>query len=75
VNIVKLVKMVNQIAINLDSGDHDVAVAGTVDHLSRFWSPEMKKQIIAHLDDRSTGLNPIAEAAVRELASNKKYAA
>lgn len=35
----------------------------------------MKKQIIAHVKDEKTGLNEIAETAIRELAGNEKYAA
>lgn len=67
--------MVNQIAENFDTGDQKAAVAGVLDHLTRFWTLEMKKQIIAHLNEGTTGLNEIAEAAIRELARNEKYAA
>jgi len=74
-NTQKLVKMANHIADNFYVGDDDVAVAGTLDHITRFWSIEMKKQMVAHFRDGSTGLNDIAEAAVRELARNEKYVA
>ena len=74
-NIQKLIKMANQIADNFYVGDDAAAVAGTADHLTRFWSLEMKKQIVAHFREESTGLNQIAEAAVRKLAENEKYAA
>ncbi len=74
-DINKLVRMVNQIAENFDTGDHQTAVAGVVDHVTRFWTLDMKKQIIAHFKDGKTGLSEIAEAAIRELSANEKYAA
>lgn len=74
-DIRKLVKMANQIADNFNAGDSDAAIAGTLDHITRFWTLEMKKQIIAHQRDGKSGLNEIAAAAVAELARNKSYAA
>jgi len=45
----KLVRMANQIAANLDHGkDPEKAIAGTLDHLKRFWTPEMRRQIVEH---------------------------
>ena len=74
-DINKLVRMANQIADNFNTGDPSSAVAGVTDHLTRFWTLDMKKQIIAHLKEGATGLNEIAEEAVRELGRNEKYAA
>lgn len=67
--------MANQIADNISVGDEEAATAATLDHLTRFWSLEMKRQIVAHMSAGETALNPISEAAVRKLADNKKYAA
>ncbi|MGD8809899.1 MAG: formate dehydrogenase subunit delta [Gammaproteobacteria bacterium] len=74
-NVDKLVRMANQIGDNFDTGDAPAAVAGVLDHITRFWTLDMKKQIIAHARDGKTGLNEIAAAAVAELAKNEKYAA
>ena len=74
-NINKLVRMANQIADNFDTGDQSAAAAGVLDHITRFWTLDMKKQIVVHLKEGSTGLNEIAEAAIRELSGNEKYAA
>ncbi len=74
-NVDKLVRMANQIGDNFDTGDTPAAVAGVLDHITRFWTLDMKKQIIAHARDGKTGLNEIASAAVTELAKNEKYAA
>jgi hypothetical protein len=67
--------MANQIGDNFDTGDRQTAVAGVLDHITRFWTLDMKKQIIAHQRDGNTGLNEIAAAAITELGSNEKYAA
>ena len=75
VDVKKLVRMANQIGENFDTGDKETAVAGVLDHLTRFWTLDMKKQIVSHVRDGKTGLNEIAEAAVSELARNEKYAA
>ena len=74
-DIRKLVRMANQIADNFDAGEDSVAVAGVLDHITRFWTLEMKRQIIGHQRDGDTGLNEIAAAAVTELAGNQTYAA
>ena len=61
--------MANQIADNFDYGlDETKAVAGVLDHLVRFWTPDMKQAIIDRHRSGDTGLNRIAAAAVAELA-------
>jgi formate dehydrogenase subunit delta len=65
----KLVRMANQIADNFDYGSNaDKAVAGVVDHLMRFWTPDMKQAIIDLEQRGGAGLNEIAAPAVRALA-------
>jgi formate dehydrogenase subunit delta len=64
----KLVRMANQIADNFDFGsDQDKAIAGVVDHLTRFWTPDMKEAIIEQQRNGTIGLNEIAAAAVKSL--------
>lgn len=67
----KLVRMANQIAANFDVGDEAKAVAGTADHLRRYWTPDMRKAIIAHAEGSSSDLSKIAALAVAELARNR----
>ena len=74
-NVSKLVRMVNQIAQNFDVGERDKAVAAIADHLTRYWTVEMKKGIVAHLNQGTTGLSELAEAAIVELSKNEAYAA
>lgn len=68
----KLVRMANHIANNFDTGDLAAAQAGTLDHIKRFWSPEMKTQIIDHYNAGPTGLNEIAEGAIKTLCENEQ---
>ena len=75
-NVDKLVRMANQIAANFDyDGNHDKAVAGIVDHLSRFWTPAMLSGIVEHARSGPTGLTEIAEQAVAVLAQKQNSAA
>ena len=65
----KLVRMANQIADNFDYGsDKSNAVAGVLDHLTRFWTPDMKQSIIEQSRTGEIGLNQVAAAAVSKLA-------
>jgi len=65
----KLVRMANQIADNFDYGsDKSKAVAGVLDHLVRFWTPDMKQSIVEQRQRGDIGLNGIADAAVLALA-------
>ena len=70
-NTAKLVRMLNQIAANFDIGDQSVAVAGTVDHLRRFWTPEMRQAIVAYAEQSGADLSAISALAVEELARDR----
>lgn len=63
----KLVRMANQIAENFDYGDRQKAVAGVLDHLVRFWTPEMKRTIVDQYGHGDIGLNEIAGQAIHGL--------
>jgi formate dehydrogenase subunit delta len=64
----KLIRMANQIADNFDYGDRDKAVAGVLDHLMRFWTADMKRQVIELKRTGAVGLNEIAAESVDALA-------
>jgi formate dehydrogenase subunit delta len=71
----KLVRMANQIAVNFEYGpDKAKAVAGVLDHLRRFWTPEMRAEIIEYRNRGGTGLNEIAVLAVAKLTEEKPRA-
>lgn len=71
----KLVRMANQIAANFDYGDRSKAVAGVLDHLVRFWTPEMKRAIVEQHRAGDIGLSDIAADAVEALAAKTGQAA
>jgi hypothetical protein len=65
----KLVRMANQIAANSDYGSDKDKVAATVaDHLTRFWTPAMRKAIIEGHRSNLVDLSPTAARAVEKLA-------
>lgn len=64
-----LVKMANQIGTFYASNpDHEAAVAGVAGHISRFWDPRMRRELIAYVEGGGeAALSPIAGAAARRL--------
>ena len=67
----KLVRMVNQIAANFEcESDQSKSVAGVLDHVTRFWTVEMKQTILARHATGKSGLSEIAEAAISRLGQN-----
>ena len=59
----KIVHQVNQIAAYFAAYGHDEAVAGTVDHIRRFWDPRKRAQLAQILALGGAGLDPIAREA------------
>jgi formate dehydrogenase subunit delta len=71
-NVEKLVKMANQIAANSDYGSDKSKLAAVVaDHLSRFWTPEMRAAIVDGHSKRQVDLSPLATSAVELLAQKR----
>jgi formate dehydrogenase subunit delta len=66
----KLVMMANQIARNLAVLGEEEAVAGTAQHIRRFWDPRMRAAIVA-LAAKGGALEPIAAAAVSRLGESE----
>jgi formate dehydrogenase subunit delta len=64
-----LVKMANQIAaFYATQPDEEARVAGIVSHISRFWEPRMRRQLIAYIQNSGgTNLSPLAAAAAQKL--------
>ncbi len=62
----KLVRMANDIATFFES-DPDLAAgrAQIAAHLTRFWDPRMRRELVAHIDERAgEGLRPSALEAI-----------
>jgi formate dehydrogenase subunit delta len=61
----KIVRMANQIGTFFLSKPHEEGVAGTAEHINKFWDPRMRRVFFALLDDGDAGFLPIVvEAAV-----------
>lgn len=62
-----LVKMANQIALNLGAGYDDTEAAQrTSEHLSRFWTPQMRRQL-ADFWREGGEVTPIVAAALTKI--------
>jgi formate dehydrogenase subunit delta len=66
--------MANQIATFFESQGSDKAVAGTADHIKKFWDPRMRAQIVAHVKAGGSGLDPVARKAIDRLPEMKPAA-
>jgi formate dehydrogenase subunit delta len=63
----RLVYMANQIGAFFKSQGEAKAVAGTADHIKKFWDPRMRNAILAHLEQGGAGLIPEAREAIEAL--------
>ena len=63
----KLIYMANQIGKFFASQGPDQAVAGTADHIKKFWDPRMLAEIFAHLENGGGGLDPSVRQAIEQL--------
>ncbi len=63
----RLVYMANPIGKFFASQGPEHAVAGTADHIRKFWDPRMRKEIAAHVAAGGEGLDPPVREAIREL--------
>jgi formate dehydrogenase subunit delta len=64
----KIVRMANQIATFFASKPHEEGVAGTAEHINKFWEPRMRRHFFEVVDAGGSGLSPLvmeAAAAVR----------
>jgi formate dehydrogenase subunit delta len=68
----KLVYMANQIGKFFASQKDERAIAGTAEHIRKFWDPRMRAAIFAHLDTGGAGLDPMARQAIESLRNAAK---
>jgi formate dehydrogenase subunit delta len=70
-DITRLIAMANDIAAFFDSeADKAVAAEGVRFHITRFWDPRMRREIIAHVGAGGAGLTPTAKSAVLLLSNS-----
>jgi formate dehydrogenase subunit delta len=60
----QMIKMANQIAENFSF--HDDQVARTADHLKRFWAPQMRRKLAAHVAGGGQGVTEAVLEALRQ---------
>jgi len=71
-DIGRLVAMANDIAAFFDSeADKAVAAEGVRFHITRFWDPRMRREIVAHAAAGGAGLTPTARRAVELLSPER----
>lgn len=61
----KLAYMANQIGKFFQSQKREDGVASIADHLSKFWDPRMRRDLLAHLDQ--VKLDPMVRQAAERL--------
>lgn len=59
----KLKRMANQIGTFFLSKPHEEGVAGTAEHINKFWEPRMRRQFFDIVDRGGEGLLPIVVEA------------
>jgi formate dehydrogenase subunit delta len=64
-NTTHLVKMANDISNFFRLRPEEQAVAGTANHIKRFWDPRMRAKMAEHLAHGGEGLNPLALKAAK----------
>jgi formate dehydrogenase subunit delta len=67
VSVAAQVRLANDIAAQFAYLDHDAAVAGIVNHITMFWDPRMRRQLLAHVEHGGEGLNPLVKDAAARL--------
>ena len=68
----KLVHMANQIGAFFRTQGEAAAVAGTAEHLKKFWDPRMLAAIFAHVDAGGAGLDPKVRLAIEQLQAKAR---
>lgn len=63
-----LIRMANQIADFFQPYTEEQAVAGVQDHIQKFWTPQMRRDLEAHLDHGGEGVRPSVIKAFHRLA-------
>lgn len=61
-----LVKMANRIGDFFEAmPDRQESIDGIANHISKFWEPRMRRQILAHIEAGGEGLHPMVLEAIR----------
>ncbi|MFL6181567.1 MAG: formate dehydrogenase subunit delta [Actinomycetes bacterium] len=66
-SVADLVRMANQIAANQSYLPPDQASAAVAAHISSFWTPGMRRELVEAVDNGTAQLNEVALNAIRQL--------
>ena len=68
----QLVRMANQIALNMSAwGSEDDVARKTEEHITKFWTPEMRKRLQEYSHHGAEGLSPAVLRAVASLGRSQ----
>lgn len=68
----RLVTMANDIGAFFGSDpDKQAAATSIAAHLTRFWDPRMRREIVAHYRSGGSGLEPVVHDAIAHLAASE----
>jgi len=71
VRVERLVSMANDIGAFFNAEpDKAEAAKSVAGHLTRYWDPRMRREIVAHYREGGAGLDPIVRSAIGLLASS-----
>jgi len=59
----KIIRMANQIATFFHSKPREEGVAGTAEHINKFWEPRMRRHLFEIIDAGGEGLDELVLAA------------
>lgn len=59
----KIIRMANQIATFFHSKPREEGVAGTAEHINKFWEPRMRRHLFEIIDAGGDGLDELVIAA------------
>ena len=67
----RLVSMANDIGAFFNAEpDKTVAAKNVANHLTRYWDPRMRREILAHYREGGAGLDPVVRVAIGLLTTN-----
>lgn len=67
-----LVRMANQIAVNLESHG-DQAPAAVAEHIRKFWEPRMRAALLRHVEAGGDGLHRLVKDAAERLQTENAH--
>jgi formate dehydrogenase subunit delta len=62
-NKAKLIRMASEIAAYFHAYPEDKAVEAIASHINHFWTPKMREEFVAAVDEPGTPLPPLVAAA------------